>query len=281
MHCVLHSRFHENSYDIRKTSNRTQLIQNSNLLHTSKLIVKSVKSIRLNVSSKNLPGGVISSAIVIGGLAPPISAGPTWRRLHNREYRLNNSRSIRRVPFLRREWKKRSVLWALLAIIITTTPFSPPPPPRRSSSPPRSFNFLIFFVLLPLFRGNRDCALWLFDLFRSSAFPGGRYDYKRYARTYPVYPGYRDRRKRRQKSLPFPLSRPPFIPAFLLDNERPGYRKERIAYGCQKRLPRLISPAILPRIAISETTVNFGDFILSRWFQIETVELYSERIFNW
>lgn len=55
-------------------------------------------------------------------------------------------------------------------------------------------------------------------------------------------PGYRDRRKREDASLLF--SRPPFIPAFLLDNERPGYRKERMAYGCQKAATaaRLISP---------------------------------------
>lgn len=203
-----------------------------------------------NVSSKILPGGVISSAIVIGG--PRRQFRRDRRRPHNREYRLNNKSidpPISRVPFLGREWK-RPVLWASLAIIITTTttPFSPRLPSR--------VQFSHFLRSPPLFRGNRDCALWLFDLFRSSAFPGGRYDYKRYERVRTRYTGYRDRRKRRRVSSLLP-SRPPFIPAFLLDNERPGYRKDRMAYGCQKRLPaRLISSAILPRIAISDTTVH-------------------------
>lgn len=238
-----------------------------------------------NISSKILPGGVISSAIVIGG--PRRQFRRVRQRPYNREYRLNNESidsPISGVPFLRREWK-RPVLWASLAIIITTTtPFSPRLPPPRSFLARVQFSH--FLRSPPLFRGNRDCALWLFDLFRSSAFPGGRYDYKRYgARIRTRYTGYRDRRKRRRVSSLLP-SRPPFIPAFLLDNERPGYRKERMAYGCQKRLPaRLISSAILPRIAISDTTVHrfhsVKDFKSRLYVGLYSACSRKKSLFNW
>lgn len=44
----------------------------------------------------------------------------------------------------------------------------------------------------------------------------------------------RQKEAMKARSLLSYLSRPPFIPAFLLDNEHPGYRKERMAYGLPK-----------------------------------------------
>lgn len=179
---------------------------------------------------------------------------------HNREYRLNNS-SIDPAEFRFFDANGRS---GARFVGLTrdnnnnNAPFSPSPPspPRLSSRALVQFSHFLR-SLAALSRQSWLCAMIVrsLSIVRVPRWPIRLQTIRAYA-----HPVYRDRRKRRQESLPFSLSCPLFIPAFLLDNERPGYRKERMAYGCQKQLPRLISPAILPRIAISETTVNFGDF---------------------
>lgn len=145
-------------------------------------------------------------------------------------------------------------MWALPAIITTT-----PSPPRPSLPPrPARVQFSHFLHSPPLFRGNRDCALRLFDLSigRSLAprWPTTTND----TRVHTRYTGYRDRRKRRRASQGISSSFcSSFIPAFLLDNEHPSYRKERAAYGCQKLLlVRLISLAISPRDTTSPPKLN-------------------------
>lgn len=118
------------------------------------------------------------------------------------------------------------------SLIITTTSSSSPRLLRPSFAHVQFSHFLC--SLAALFRGNRDCALRLFDLFDRPIprLPGGRPTLRpeRYARyTHPVYARCREDRRRRGEMHPsyLLLFRRSFIPAFLLDNERQGYRKER------------------------------------------------------
>lgn len=150
------------------------------------------------------------------------------RRVCNR-VSLNNSRSIRRrssVSSMRME--AAPVLWALPAIITTT-----PSPPVLLS---RAFNFLIFSVPRRSFEAivtvRYDCSI---SRSADRSLPGGRRLQTIRAYT-PGIPGIETEGSGGAQGISSSFWSS-FIPAFLLDNEHPGYRKERAAYGCQKLLP--------------------------------------------
>jgi len=87
-----------------------------------------------------------------------------------------------------------------------------------------------------LFRGNRDSALRLFDRsINRSQVVDRLQTIRAYAAGIPTSVSRQKEAMVRTRGT-FPPSKSSFIPAILLDNERPGYRKGRAAYGRQRRL---------------------------------------------
>lgn len=140
-------------------------------------------------------------------------------------------------------------------VIITTTPS----PPVLFS---RTFNFLIFSIPCCSFEAivtvRYNCSI---SRSADRSLPGGRRLQTIRAYT-PGIPSIETEGSEGAQGISSSFWSS-FIPAFLLDNEHPSYRKQRAAYGCQNLLLRLTSLAILPRdTIITKAIVNRQPAIL-------------------
>lgn len=183
------------------------------------------------------------------------------RRVRNR-VSLNNSRSIRRRSSARME---AAPFCGLKPAIITTTP-SPPVLLSRARS---IFSFSSFPAAL-----SRQSWLCV-TIVRSLDRPIVRSqvaDRLQTIRAYtPGIPGIETEGSEGAQGISSSFWSS-FIPAFLLDNEHPGYRKERAAYGRQKLLPvRLTSLAISRLSPLNLPTT--GDLIRSKTISIIRLDL--------